>query len=264
MKRLFACLAWIPLAALMAASPTFAAESQILGVIASADPIPFTCDERECTVEISSFCLQERKAVPDEGTPYRLASAPGGAFGLVDRGDSGATPVALTRVAMRFTAARANRAVTMSIDREIVDRLGLEDAALVVGDGVSLVPDSLLDRSDEPAIAQEIELTTGPLRQVGIAYVDRAGASIAAVRTLGVWLNVVPDTRRGDLGDRTVLLSAIAGSETEGDAIARSVFARCDDPGNGFMTFRQCLASHHDHLLDPANRAYWAAVGAGS
>lgn len=262
MKRLLACLAWIPLAALMAASPTLAADPQILGVIASADPIPLTCNDRECTVQISTFCLQAQKPVPEEGTPYRLAAA--GGFALVDREGGMASPVVLPSTAMRFNAARANRAVTMSIDREIVDRLGLEDAALVVGKSMSLVPDSLLDRSAEPAIAQEIELTTGPLRQVGVTYVDKAGPSIAAVRTLSVWLNTVPDTRRGDLPDRTVLLSGIAGSELEGDAIARTVFARCDDPGNGFMTFRQCLASHHDHLLDPANRAYWAAVGTGS
>jgi len=55
----------LPLTAI-ALSPAQAAP-QILGLIASADPVPMTCVDGTCTAELSSVCLQQHRPTPPTG-----------------------------------------------------------------------------------------------------------------------------------------------------------------------------------------------------
>jgi hypothetical protein len=52
----------------------FGAQSapQILGLIATAEPVPLICADGVCRAEFSSVCLQKDRDMPTEGTVYNL------------------------------------------------------------------------------------------------------------------------------------------------------------------------------------------------
>lgn len=68
-KALFSA-AVVPLLALGATQA--GAAPQILGVIASAGPVELRCDHRECGAQFTSYCLEQRRHSPDQGTPYYI------------------------------------------------------------------------------------------------------------------------------------------------------------------------------------------------
>ncbi|MEK9722675.1 MAG: hypothetical protein VW405_04210 [Rhodospirillaceae bacterium] len=47
------------------------AAPQIIGVVATAQPLPVQCADGVCTAEVSGVCLQEKRPAPPEGTAYR-------------------------------------------------------------------------------------------------------------------------------------------------------------------------------------------------
>ena len=57
-----------------AAGPAMAAP-QILGLVATNDPVPMQCEDGACTALLSAFCLQEKRLPPDFETLYRPAAA---------------------------------------------------------------------------------------------------------------------------------------------------------------------------------------------
>ena len=71
--KTFTFLAAFPLIAI-APLPAQAAP-QILGLMASAEPVPMTCVDGTCTAELSSVCLQQQRPTPLTGTVYRPAKA---------------------------------------------------------------------------------------------------------------------------------------------------------------------------------------------
>lgn len=262
----------VRLAALIAASvaglsgQSRAGEPQILGVIASASPLPMLCDGAACTAQASTFCLQRNAAVPERGTPYVLAGAPGDGIKLEGHAPDG-TVVALPVSLLSLTSARANRAIELSVPASDLAARGIDDVAVTIGEGVSAIPASLYAQSDDPVVAEEIATVTGALREVGSRLVDAGGVRIGAARLLGQLVNAIPDDRVGDVPDRQGLWGRVLNETVDGAAAddARSRFERCAElPGAGFVTFRECLASHHDMLINPLNRNYWQAVDTGS
>lgn len=247
-----------------------AAEPQILGLVASNGPLPMTCDDLQCTVELSSFCMQERAPVPPPSTPYQIAANSADAIAITATTSAGLTVrLPATRIAA-FASVRGNRAVRMSVPRQSLAALGLTDLAVEVGSLASLVPDSLL-RSEEAADRSEIALVTGPLRHVADRLIDNGGAGTVAAQITNRLINAIPEDTGGDVADREALWSkvvgesAVTGEDTEGLTLAEDAFRRCASlPGGGFISFRQCLAARHDIFLSPQNRAYWDAVAAGT
>ena len=55
-----ATIALLGMATGLAAPSARAAEPQILGLVASNGPMPMVCDDRDCAVDLSAFCMQER------------------------------------------------------------------------------------------------------------------------------------------------------------------------------------------------------------
>ena len=67
------CTGWLAAGVALAISAMAApagAAPQVLGMMASSDPIPFTCNDRECYALVGSFCLQRDRDVPGFGEPY--------------------------------------------------------------------------------------------------------------------------------------------------------------------------------------------------
>ncbi len=259
-------LAMILAAAVFAPSQASAGEPQILGLIASLAPLPMVCDADHCSVEVSAFCLQQHAAVPERGTSYVLPAETMQRVTVAGQTSSGET-VTIPSSHLRLVTARGNRAVQVSVGAAAVTELGLTSVALTIGDNVSAVPATLAAHADDPATAQEIALATGPLRQLGGRLVDHAGVSVDAARLLGRLVNAIPDTPVGDVPDRQELWAQVLEARASGPSVdvAHSRYGGCATiAGRGFITFRECLASQHDMLINPLNRSYWEAVDTGS
>ncbi len=259
-------LATILAAAVFAPAQVSAGEPQILGLIASLAPEPMVCDADHCAVEVSAFCLQRHAAVPERGTAYVLPADIAQRVTVTGQTSAGET-VTLPSSLLRLVSARGNRAVQVSVDTDAVAELGLTAVALTIGDNVSAVPATLAARASDPATAQEIALATGSLRRLGGRLVDHGGVSVDAARLLGQLVNAIPDNRVGDVPDRQDLWAQVVDQGLSGPPvdIARSRYGGCATiAGRGFITFRECLASQHDMLINPLNRAYWEAVDTGS
>lgn len=272
-RRLFNALTMIAVLATasgLAASPSRAAEPQILGLVASNGSMPMTCNERDCIVDLSAFCMQERAPVPPPRTPYEIADAQFDTITIVARSTGGQTVRLPAGRIADFHSARGNRAVRMSVPRQAMASLGLQDIAVEVAPMASLVPRSLAG-SDDPTVQSEIALVTGSLRLVADRLVDNGGPGTVAARITNRLINAIPEADGGDVDDRESLWSKIVDrsglvwEDGEGLNMAKDAYRRCSGlPGGGFISFRQCLAARHDIFLSPQNRAYWDAVGSGS
>ena len=273
--RRYLCFGMASLALLAAAigpaTTAMASEPQILGLVASNGPMPMTCGNGHCTVELSAFCMQERAPVPPPRTPYQVSEASADAISVVARTSSGETVRLPAAPIADFVSARGNRAVRMSVPQQSLTALGVAEIAVEVGAMASLVPDSLMS-SDDPNVVSEIALVTGPLRLVADQLIDRGGAGTVAAHITNRLINAIPEDNGGDVDDRDGLWAKVIGESTtdlpadaEGLTMAEDAFQRCASlPGGGFISFRQCLAARHDIFLSPQNRAYWEAVGSGS
>jgi hypothetical protein len=268
MRRFLFGLATAVAAGLAFAGPA-RAEPQMLAVVASSDPLPMTCGNGWCAAEVSTFCLQEEKAVPVNGTAYLPAPTSVDRLTLVFAADDGTTIRLPAAEIATIRSSRGYRAAKISVDRRVLAERGLPVPSVEIGPLASLVPASTMERVDDPDVAAEIDLVTGPMRQVAERYVDKAGARADAARLTGRLVNGIPDDRGGDVDDREALwqqavegTATAAGAAPDALAMTRHAFDRCER--TGMTTFRSCLGSWHDMYLDPLNRDYWLAVGAGS
>ena len=265
-----AALALLGMVTWLAAPSAEAAEPQILGLVASNGAMPMTCDDRDCAVDLSAFCMQERAPVPPPRTPYAMAEGHAEAVVIVARSaGGGVVRVPAGRIA-DFHSARGNRAVRMSVPLQAMAALGLTDISVEVAPMASLVPQSLA-RSEDPNVQSEIALVTGPLRQVADRLVDNGGPGTVAALITNRLINAIPESDGGDVADRDLLWQEVVGqgdaawTDREGLEMAEDAYRRCAGlPGGGFISFRQCLAARHDIFLSPQNRAYWDAVEGGS
>lgn len=247
--------------ALLAVGPALAGP-QILAVVASGSPLPMACDSQACRVDLTTFCLQELAGVPEQGTAYAWAPAALDAVTLT-ADDGQGRAVRLSADLVTLVSARGNRAVSAVVDHAALAARGLDAPRLTIGEHVSIVPQTMID-DDDPAVASEIALVTGPMRRLAHRLVDSDEDSIAATRLLALLVNAIPDDAVGDVADRAALWDTHIDGGLPGTALARPRFERCAAlPGGGFVSFRQCLAAHHDMLLGPLNRAYWDAAAAG-
>ncbi len=271
-RPLFTALAALALSGMtfgFAAPAARAAEPQILGLVASNGAMPMHCDDRECTVDLSAFCMQERAPVPPPRTPYEVAEGQTAAITIVARASGGAIRIPAASVA-EFVSARGNRAVRMSVPRQSLAAFDLSDIAVEVGPLASLVPQTLAVNAD-PTVQSEIALVTGPLRQVADRLVDQGGPGTVAALITNRLINAIPRGGDGDVADRDRLWTTVVGDadvvweDRAGLEMAEDAYRRCAGlPGGGFISFRQCLAARHDIFLSPQNRAYWDAVEGGS
>ena len=245
-----------------------AGSPQILALVETVGPVAMTCGETTCRAELSAFCLQQDRPAPGHGTPYVATNSE--AFHLVLRSEDGKTERLPASNHLAITSVRGYSAVTVSLPRLALARLGAVQATVEVGAKVSLLPTVLAkdpDHGDDP----EVALATGVLRDVGRKIVDRGGAAIVAIRATNALINAVPsgdmtNMRTGDEIWRTAVAGPMAGADTRGLTSARAAFNDCATRMRylGGDTVRLCLQFHHDSMVQALTREYWQAVAAGS
>ena len=242
---------------------------QIMALVASNGAVTLTCSRGECAAELSSFCLQPDRASPPRGVQYSAIGGEGVAIiGTAANGNM----VSLAGSAdVRFTALRGHNAVRVSVPVETLTRLGLESIAIVVGEGVSLVPGPIVGDPD-PQTERDIAIATGPLRALGSRIVDRDGDAMVAAGLTNDFINALPergrespDLRDGLWNDVTPARSRPAMTPATEEKMRRG-FAHCRElsAGGSFTTMRQCLGSMHDRFMGEPNNEFWDRLKLGS
>ncbi len=225
-----------------AAPPAWAA-SQLLVAMPTDEPVPFTCDEATCTVEITTYCLQQDRPAPKSGEAYLLLGS-GRPFAVVDAGGATAPLEAVT-----ITASRTYVSVRLTVPAAAVAGA----RGLVIGPGAVLAPVAVAgDRNPQtdveldaaPALAASVAarlVTEAP--EIGIAIqVGRAANALAA------------GTPEADLAR-----AAAAGAD------AGAVIAACRDLAErGGAALQSCLRGRHDGLVSEVNLRFWRTLAAGS
>ncbi len=250
------------------------AAPQVLGLIASATPVPLICRGETCSAELTTFCLQEWRPTPELGTTY----TPYGGDGVTlvgHRADgSGAT---LDAEDLEFVTLGGFTSIYVELPRYILDDGGFEAASLAVGPLVSLLPVPIPDDPD-PQTELDIQIATGPLREVGAKILHEGDERIAAAGVINRVIMLLPDAKKDTLAAADGGWRQIAAElpQVQDDArvkeLAQREYAACHaETGSAHMNHHyrllrmgDCLSSRHDVLILPKAEQYWATVDVGS
>lgn len=240
-----------------------AAAPQILGLLATAKPIPLSCAQGMCSAEFSAFCMQRHRRSPAAGTAYRAAKGTELTLIYTDQGGTKRSLSASNRVIIK--AHRDFHVVRIALPESEIRGLGGRDLAIAVGALASLVP--IAQPGDKvPLDKQEIAYITGPHRLAVAKAFSDDGESIVAVRTINRLINALPQGRtptkqRSDLW-RKVIGDLPTQHTGAGLRWAAREFQFCKRwAGYGL---RDCLAEGHDHKALDLTKKAWKISEPGS
>ena len=250
----------------MAASPALAAP-QILAVAQTDLALPVTCERGECTVELTTICLQEHRASPNPGAKYYV------------HGDrffdlTGTTPagqeISLAHLPVSITAARGHSAVRLTFRETELNKYGPLAVSIAVPENLSLVP-LPIENDVDPQTEEDILLATGPLREAATQLVDLDTNKKGAAELISQAINRLPERGRASDEIRDAAragfhsVSSRSGFEASAKDNANAVVRDCyESTAAGSLSFRGCLGSWHDRMIGKLNTKYWKSLGAGS
>lgn len=250
------------------------AAPQILGLVASATPVPLVCRDGYCRTELTTFCLQEWRPTPQLGTVY----TPYGGEGVTLVGHrSDGEEVALNMDALKYETLGGYSSIYVELPQRILDEGGVVAASLRIGSLVSLLPVPMPGDLD-PQTELDIQIATGPLRQVGADILHEGDERIAAAGVLNRVITLLPSTEEDALAQAdggwqhlAVDIPIVREKPIVHD-LAQREFAACHaETGSAHLNhdyrllrMKDCLSSRHDVLVLPKAQQYWATVDAGS
>lgn len=250
------------------------AAPQVLGLIASATPVPLVCRGETCSAELTTFCLQQWRSSPQLSARYQPTGGEGVTL-IGHRADG--TEVALAAEALEFETLGGHSSIYVQLSRRVLDDGGLVAASVKVGSLVSLLP--VPEPNDpDPQTELDIKIATGPLRQVGADILHEGDERIATAVVLNRVISLLPSTKKETLAKADGGWQKIAGGipqlhdQAALKALARREYAECHaETGSAHMDhdyrllrMKDCLSSRHDVLVLPKAKLYWATVDAGS
>jgi hypothetical protein len=239
------------------AAPAEAAP-QVLGMMASSDPIPFTCNDRECYALVGSFCLQQDRDVPGFGQPYEPNFTDRLTLSLTD-GTGKISRISADDITLRIHSHATYTMVRVSLPRTELDRLRATAAAMQVEPGVSLIPMARAGDPD-PQTPEEIALATGPMRIAASRFLDAPSVNADTARLVAALVNGLPESRT--IHDDYLGAWSRVVSEPVRERANPEVLKRAEDSFHACAQFyegslRQCLLSHHQQMMIPENREFW-------
>ena len=247
----------------IASGPAKAAP-QILGLVASAEPLPMKCENGLCATEASVFCLQKWRMSPTAGTSYHPAGGEG--VQLIALTDDGNT-IVVPDPELQIKALRGHSAVQIGVDVEWLYARKYQSVSLKIGHKVSLIPEAWAG-DPRPLTQKDIETALGTLRDMGHKLVDTAGKNVAAAQLLAHVGGKLPRLGRAHDDIRNAAwktgLKGVSDINAKVLAKAKKKFDRCHDVTFGGATsLRQCLGAQHDILMGKLNARYWGATEFG-
>jgi hypothetical protein len=261
----FSCYLFSVLALAALAGRITLAAPQILGLVASDDALPLSCERGVCATQASTFCLQKWRQSPPAGTRFVVADNQG--LRLIVTTNSG-LQVIVPNPQMSIISSRGHTSVRLSVDVAWMDQRDYRSALLEIGPNVSLIPVAVAG-DPKPQSVRDIKLATGPLRALGARMVDRSdgasGTALGAARLLNRVASALPSLGRSEVSIREqaweVGMRGVVKASVRQRAAARGEFERCFDATlGGYVSLRQCLGSRHDILVGRMNDRYWAAT----
>jgi len=255
-------------------SGTAQAAPQALALVATEGKVGLVCEGRECGAELTSFCLDAGRFSPAPGTAYHLAGA--GDVRVIGTTQDGRSLVLDARSHLRFESARRHLAVRVSVDRAVLEALGVSRTEIEIAENVALLPVPRPGDPD-PITEGEAALFSGPLRQLGSLVVDGNGERMQAARVTSRMINLLaPSGGAGAPGGESVSgealwrrATAARGADSLSPAArerARGAFELCRFVGSvgGPSSLRRCLQEQHDGFVDFLNSNFWKAVKTGT
>ena len=247
---------------------TAAAAPQILDVVATAQPLPMTCEDGVCTVELSAVCLERDRSTPQDGTPYQAIEA--GKLTLVITAADGSERQVAAEPYVRISSVRGYTAVAVSLAESDARNLGAVKLALAVGPQLALAPVTVAG-DDRPLSEEEIAEARTSLSAIAGDVAQRGPDAIAA-RVLNRLINLVPRGQTVDGATADALWVQATGRPPRfedlepgfGQAALFFSYCRSNAESLGASTLRGCLGLSHDALMSGVNSEYWRIVGAGS
>lgn len=248
------------------------AAPQILGLVATTKPVPLTCKNGHCSVEISSFCMQFHRYAPNPGTKYTVTADT--VLELIYQDGNGITRKAPVEKMVSVTSSRGYSSVKISLPKHTVQQFSKGSAAIQVGRLSSVVPAPLAGEK-YPLSGYEIAQYTGPFRAQADTVTKRHDREMVIVRTMNRLINGLLDDRRAAAGDAKKLWAKTIGAapaENAGKGIkyvskelrfCETISIDKDHPGGVGSGFRSCLESVHDEIMQDKSEVVWKLLKAG-
>lgn len=248
------------LVALLAA--TFAADAsaapQILGLVATAEPVPMQCANGRCSALLSAFCLQKDRLPPDFGTAY--VPADGAEITLIVTDANGGIRRVDGKGLIDFRSDYGYTAIRADVPLAVVGAADPVSLALELGPRVSMLPRPVAG-DIEPLSDAEIALATGPLRQAAEAVLEGASDAARTARATAALINALPESGDVPRDGREAVWSRVA--STDATTAARHAFEACGrttDQSVGYP-LRTCLEERHERLQIENTHSYWDSLG---
>lgn len=232
---------------------------QILGVMASAEPLPMTCADGTCRAELTTFCLQSNRPVAELGTPYRLGG--GGITLVVTLADRSVVRVPVDgRASLATSHTYTSATLGVTLEPALAERA--LDVGIVVAARTSLVP---VERAGMRALlAEEVDRVTGHERGRAARVFDSGGEGPVAVDITNRLINRIPTRDRLPRATRDSLWRQVVGRPIDqargpGEGRAAGIYRACrdTDAAEASDTLRACLVRRHHKLVSALNKAFW-------
>jgi hypothetical protein len=260
-----AFLATLSLTAIALLPAPAQAAPQILGLIASNEPVPMTCVGGTCTAELSSVCLQQHRPTPPTGTVYRPATR--AHITLTVTGPNGVNHRLPVAAVLSFTSLRQFSAVKVSLPEATIRQFGSGVAALSVGPMASVIPVAI-EGDSNPQSADEIARYTGPLRALAEREFERDRDHVNATRILNQMVNRLPENSSAGIEKVASLWQQTVGTDVTDETqkyLKRAVKDCRETLRTGVMSdLRSCLSYQHDYLSGENTNNAWRAMSPGS
>ena len=248
------------------------AAPQILGLVATASPVPLTCKDGICSVEVSAFCMQSHRFAPNPGTEYTVAADT--VLKLIYQDANGLRRQAEVQNLVAVHSSRGYSSIKISLPEDTVRQFSSGSASLQVSRLSSVVPKPVAHEK-YPLSAHEIALYTGPFRAQAETVTEGHDFEMMIVRGLNRLINGLPDDRRAAAGDAKKLWAKSMGDapaeiSSRGLKYIAKELRFCetisidkDHPGGVGNGFRSCLESAHDDILQDKTEEVWNLLKAG-
>jgi hypothetical protein len=239
----------------------------MLGLTQTVDAAPMICRERQCTAELSAFCLQKYRDPPRVGTPYKAVDPSRIILSFTLR--DGSVVRKSARGLVRLSSMRRYFAVRISLPRHVMARLGATAVSVSIGAKVSLVPKPVAG-DKRPQGAAEIAAAAGSMRATAVPIIDGNLPNAVAARVVNRMINTLPKIDRNDprwrmsLWNKVAARTKTATRNNDGMSRARVWHRLCLDYPRTRKAFAGCLQLGHDRFMRKINKRYWKVVGAGS
>jgi len=251
-------LCWMVAAVIAGHAAEARAAPQVLGLVATAEPVSMQCDSGRCTALLSAFCLLKERLPPDFGTVYRPAE--GARITLVVTAGNGETHRLDAAGLVEFRSDYGYTAIRAGLPLSAIAAGDAVSVALEIGPRVSMLPRPVAGDA-APLTSTEIALATGPLRLAAESVLEGGGDTARTARATAALINALPESGDVPPAGREAVWSRVAAADAP--AAARHTFEACSrtvDQSVGYP-LRKCLEERHERLQVENTRTYWDSLG---